>query len=600
MSFSVYFKEKLLKHDIIRKIIKENIGKKSINKYITIREIVEQPEELNKAIILKTNFETKNIKENVIIKSSFFEQDFSDISTYNSFEIEMQIHENIIRKLISNFNSPCLVDCLGSRLCIEKSKKSKEKRTTVLLLEEIKYLTLSKYIFNKSSLDVEEFLSLIFQIYYTLLCFNRVLLRHNDIHLDNILIEELPEKMSIYFEVPKIGIVKIKTKFLVKIYDYDRSSAINSKVERNSLLDFLVCELVGTCNKFNPKFDTFKITMDLKHILSFEEDSRRENINDPVKNLLSIFENKEFRLRWNLDSELKENNDSHLEDNNDSHLEDNNDSHLEDNNDSHLEDNNDSDLEEDNDSHLEDNNDSDLEENNDSENEDFSNDTDVKNKRVYIENSDKCLEIIKQFYNQELLKNVKTNMYRLLQNDDILNDDTFKTNEQILKVIINNSKQIKIINENKRNEIESNNIIFKPPEQVVPKIIKFKPTKEIKEPLNSLENIKKYYVIGDLQDFEDIKPFMENYYNENKNSLNELISKFYEKFPYTRKLSEDNRYTYNVALTILSSKTYNQTVEWIKQATLNQEKYILQAMNDVFVVFDGVLPFEISKIVPIN
>jgi hypothetical protein len=561
MSFSVYFKEKLLKHDIIRKIIKENIGKKSINKYITIREIVEQPEELNKAIILKTNFETKNIKENVIIKSSFFEQDFSDISTYNSFEIEMQIHENIIRKLISNFNSPCLVDCLGSRLCIEKSKKSKEKRTTVLLLEEIKYLTLSKYIFNKSSLDVEEFLSLIFQIYYTLLCFNRVLLRHNDIHLDNILIEELPEKMSIYFEVPKIGIVKIKTKFLVKIYDYDRSSAINSKVERNSLLDFLVCELVGTCNKFNPKFDTFKITMDLKHILSFEEDSRRENINDPVKNLLSIFENKEFRLRWNLDSELKgDNNDSHLEDNNDSHLEDNN----------------------------------------DSENEDFSNDTDVKNKRVYIENSDKCLEIIKQFYNQELLKNVKTNMYRLLQNDDILNDDTFKTNEQILKVIINNSKQIKIINENKRNEIESNNIIFKPPEQVVPKIIKFKPTKEIKEPLNSLENIKKYYVIGDLQDFEDIKPFMENYYNENKNSLNELISKFYEKFPYTRKLSEDNRYTYNVALTILSSKTYNQTVEWIKQATLNQEKYILQAMNDVFVVFDGVLPFEISKIVPIN
>jgi hypothetical protein len=85
------------------------------------------------------------------------------------------------------------------------------------------------------------------------------------------------------------------------------------------------------------------------------------------------------------------------------------------------------------------------------------------------------------------------------------------------------------IYENKRNEIESNDIIFKPPEQVVPKIIKFKPTKEIKGPLNSLENIKKYYVIGDLQDFEDIKPFMENYYNENKNSLNELISKFYKK-----------------------------------------------------------------------
>jgi hypothetical protein len=367
-----------------------------------------------------------------------------------------------------NFNTPCLINYLGSRICVEN-----DYRVTILFLEEIKYLTFLNYLHKKESLNFEEVLSILFQIYYTLICFNRFNLRHNDLHFNNILLEELSEYTEIYFEVPEIGIVKIKTKFIVKIYDYDRSSALYPGIDRNTLLDVLYCNYVGSCNKLNSKYDTYKVTMDFKKKLG------------------------------------------------------------------------------------------------------------NNNKSLFY--------VINQFYDDKIFIEEKINNYNLLKSDRILPDNLLKTNEQILKIIVNNSNTIKIIKDEKE---QFNNIIFKPPEQIKTIEFKFKPKREIKK-MNTLENIKKYQI---KYDFDVINYYLEAYYNK-RHILDEFIRIFESSFPYTNKISKENLYVYKVALTILLSKVYYDTVDWLRDLKL--EKDILNAIDDIFVIFKGVLPIEITILKPV-
>lgn len=79
----------------------------------------------------------------------------------------------------------------------------------------------------KSTHTAVEIYSVLFQIFYTLECFNQIHIRHNDLHMGNIYIEtQIPNQNFIYFTSPDTYFV-IPVTNLVKIYDFDRSFSWN-------------------------------------------------------------------------------------------------------------------------------------------------------------------------------------------------------------------------------------------------------------------------------------------------------------------------------------------------------------------------------------
>ena len=105
-----------------------------------------------------------------------------------------------------------------------------------------------------------------FQVLYTIACFERVGLKHNDLHLNNIFVENSEEPYEFNYEIDGEVVSFVTTK-RVKIIDYDRSSIYNKDVERNGYLDDLQ-ESEDVINQFNGPnngHDTFKFLRGYKY-----------------------------------------------------------------------------------------------------------------------------------------------------------------------------------------------------------------------------------------------------------------------------------------------------------------------------------------------
>ena len=101
-------------------------------------------------------------------------------------------------------------------------------------------------------------LAIIFQVLYSLVCFAHVGLQHNDMHLGNIWIEDLGRPVVLYYARRGDKYVELKTRWFVKIYDWDRGSSVHPAVPSNLELSYAYCRRIGTCEAWNPKYDLFK------------------------------------------------------------------------------------------------------------------------------------------------------------------------------------------------------------------------------------------------------------------------------------------------------------------------------------------------------
>lgn len=132
--------------------------------------------------------------------------------------------------------------------------------------------------------------SVLFQILYTLECFNRIGFRHNDLHLGNIFIENIPgAPMYTFYMIndDDADYLKVPTKNCqVRIYDFDRSTllcnvdSINPAYAADITIPYerklelmsagsvtgcentrmrLHCEREGACQAPNAKFDAFTV-----------------------------------------------------------------------------------------------------------------------------------------------------------------------------------------------------------------------------------------------------------------------------------------------------------------------------------------------------
>jgi hypothetical protein len=109
-------------------------------------------------------------------------------------------------------------------------------------------------------------ISVIFQVLWTLECFNRIGLRHNDLHLGNIFIQHADAQMWHKYVLPDGSERWTYQLYLPLIYDFDRT-AIFDVARNQSIITNIknpeaddtsdICENWGECNTYHPKYDAY-------------------------------------------------------------------------------------------------------------------------------------------------------------------------------------------------------------------------------------------------------------------------------------------------------------------------------------------------------
>lgn len=111
------------------------------------------------------------------------------------------------------------------------------------------------------------------QIYYTLACFNKLRVQHNDMHLGNILINILdePEVFTYRYYSQRDKTYRsfsIKTRWVPMIFDMNLGTAYATKhVPRHFLLDAGGCVQDGACNREDTERDLVGIQLSLLHYI---------------------------------------------------------------------------------------------------------------------------------------------------------------------------------------------------------------------------------------------------------------------------------------------------------------------------------------------
>ena len=246
------------------------------------------------------------VKNSVVVKLSFSE---TDPSIDNSLSLEISIYESVVIKKLYNlpnvtmtphivmymgyFECPNILSTLpalaakgnihaknvmdrykemsnpfgdGKTLNNLFSRRYKPENMRWLVLEKTEGLTLSTWLRTNTSLDGLPII--LFQIIYTLGCFDKIGLMHNDLHMGNIFIDRMPKVYSVAYVVNNTA-YKLTTDFHSKVYDFDRaekfSTPYSTNSTRNTVLDlFDSCTNLGQCHKFTPGYDLVKFLSSMR------------------------------------------------------------------------------------------------------------------------------------------------------------------------------------------------------------------------------------------------------------------------------------------------------------------------------------------------
>ncbi len=212
----------------------------------------------------------------------------------NSLEIEDLIYDKLTKHMIKNNYTPHIITHIDSIQCnadtmvlklgsliaddddrrhfsnifIEMGIKMDQKLRSMVLEQSLNTQTLND-IFSKDK-NITNLTNLLFQLLYTLEVFNRYGLRHNDLHFNNIWVEKTTDEIKYYYVINdsnKIKVYHVPSNYIVKIFDFDRSSLNENKINHfkqfvninNNALPDYYCQSNMQCNTKDPKFDTYKL-----------------------------------------------------------------------------------------------------------------------------------------------------------------------------------------------------------------------------------------------------------------------------------------------------------------------------------------------------
>jgi hypothetical protein len=278
-------------------------GCKNIFKHVNSIKILHKTSASN-SIILFGILEYEDIKENIVLKIVFEPKNVLN----NSLKVEEQIYKNNISYLLDNFHTPHLIKYIATipecKLDFSKYKFAASEyddfEDMLDTLDDFK----DEYNINNSTITIltkttgktlyEEFpllsenekFIIIFQILYTLLCFNNITLIHNDLHLSNIFVETSD---TIYNYKINDKIISIESKFVAKIYDFDRSTIYSPSVERNFEIDIEYCEDFGQCSGIDIEKDLQSF---IASLISYSEIFK---LSENIKNWINQITTESFR-----------------------------------------------------------------------------------------------------------------------------------------------------------------------------------------------------------------------------------------------------------------------------------------------------------------
>lgn len=186
----------------------------------------------------------------------------------NSQRVESQIYEHVLTNLrkhtphIPKWYSTLSTSFDLASTCIDTDDEWiaewDTKNATALIIEDVE----GKQLYQ----NIQDDPHILFQILYTLACFDRVGLRHSDLHQNNVLITDKGKEEMYSYEVCG-RIVSFKSQYHVTIIDYDLSTIYDENVERNGQLDLIrLQQNVSYYNGYNPRSDTFKFLHDILDI----------------------------------------------------------------------------------------------------------------------------------------------------------------------------------------------------------------------------------------------------------------------------------------------------------------------------------------------
>ena len=229
----------------------------------------------------------------------------------NSLPLEQKIYKHLLGPLVTQWHTPNILRYFGSfsepfaefrgalsECVVELDKllqraKEKEKRDRkhndiqirdtknlkILGLEYSAAPTLRKWLQTERS--DQELKSVLFQIIYTAECLYRIGIRHNDLHVGNILISSSKQKKGICYRINANQIIAVPTEnTLVKIYDFDNACGMRYKKGRPGcktvrsvyynykLKYYRYWELYGMSDSDNSKYDTFTILSSISEIIN--------------------------------------------------------------------------------------------------------------------------------------------------------------------------------------------------------------------------------------------------------------------------------------------------------------------------------------------
>jgi hypothetical protein len=204
--------------------------------------------------------------DRVALKISFHDNDWTD----NTLQIEREILQTVTDLLVTEQHTPNLILFLYDGNCdsvdgLKFQEKSLQRQfngerfrfrkeldiqnINVLAMEQCVDGNLGEFITtaDKAGITEMDWAAILVQIYWTLACFNRIGLRHNDLHTHNILIRKLskPEDFSFQYQ----GKIRtVTTPYIVKIYDFDRGSIYYPGIHRSFGADWHYCHQYSQCN----------------------------------------------------------------------------------------------------------------------------------------------------------------------------------------------------------------------------------------------------------------------------------------------------------------------------------------------------------------
>lgn len=248
------------------KIIKKKSASNSIQAFALIN--TEKFDLLSENI--RKNLIKKSIKE-VFIKIHFYH------NTRNELRIESTIYSIIREQILNMKRSPNFVRCILTASCDDFNniidyvpgltkkeiddiffKGGYEEKMLLTITEKIKGSSLRQTMDDKN-ISYRDFISIYTQILYSLHEMYLCGIRHNDLHPWNILIEVLDYPVEMVFFIDDEKYIIIKTRYIPRIFDFDRSVFIESHVKNYATK--YACRQYGECDVDDEKYDISKVML---------------------------------------------------------------------------------------------------------------------------------------------------------------------------------------------------------------------------------------------------------------------------------------------------------------------------------------------------